>query len=87
MTVSMMLYTSITLAFIVYGTGVTWRGIHGYGLGTIWLGIVNTITWLVWLAGGDMGRNGLAIPEFIGALALAIWTLWTASRLLATPPR
>lgn len=46
------------------------RGLAGLALGT-----VNLLAWVGWMATGPLLRGGVAIPEAVGALAFAGWTL------------
>lgn len=46
------------------------RGLAGLALGT-----VNLLAWVGWVATGPLLRGGVAIPEAVGALAFAGWTL------------
>ncbi len=73
----------ISISLWVYASGVVLsdRGAQRYIVMTIWLAILNDLTWVAWLAGGDPRRDGVAIPEIIGAALLAIWVLVTVYRL------
>lgn len=53
------------------------RGAAGLGLGTL-----NLAGWIVWGLTGPVRRPGLAIPELVGALALAAWTLYVSLGLV-----
>lgn len=66
----------------VYGTGTVQHGEREYGLATIGLGLVTLGIWLLWTMA--LPDSGIAIPEYVGALALGGWTIWTALRTIET---
>lgn len=78
-------YLFLTIALWVHGSGSVLRGQYKFGLLSIWLGIANIMTWMVWVSTGDLTRNGLAIPEIIGAIIFTVWMVLMARRLLVTP--
>jgi hypothetical membrane protein len=45
------------------------------------MGVVNILAWVGWTLTGSLLRDGLAIPEIVGATLLAVWVIGTASRL------
>ncbi|MFB6153669.1 MAG: DUF998 domain-containing protein [Halodesulfurarchaeum sp.] len=70
-------YGLFTYAMFLYGTGLVVAGASRRGLELIWLGISHVTAWLLW---GVAGPPGLAIPEAIGAVLLAAWTVSGARR-------
>ncbi|MFB6084588.1 MAG: DUF998 domain-containing protein [Halorientalis sp.] len=76
--VALSFYILLSFALWVYGAGNYLAGERTRGGVTVGLGILNAGTWAVWLSTGPFSRPGLALPEIVGALALAGWTLGTA---------
>jgi len=70
-----------TMAFLwIYGVGAVQAGRPRFGAATAALGAVVVGTWFVW--GQVFPGLGIALPEFLSALALAGWTFVAASRQL-----
>lgn len=57
-----------------------------FGLTVVLMGLVfgtvNLLAWAVWAGTGPLLRDGVAIPEAVGALALAGWVLTASVRPL-----
>jgi hypothetical membrane protein len=47
------------------------------------LGTANLVGWLVWGLTGPPTRDGLAIPEFWGAILFSAWTVWVSTGLVS----
>ncbi|MFB6179436.1 MAG: DUF998 domain-containing protein [Halorientalis sp.] len=76
--VAITFYVLLSWGLWIYGVGNVRAGARERGLVTIGAGILNTGVWAVWIATGPLMRPGLAIPELVGAMLLAGWTLATA---------
>lgn len=67
------LLATVTLwadAGVALGHGdVRWAALSGVA------GTVNALAWVAWGATGAVLRDGLAIPEFVGAVALGTWVI------------
>lgn len=57
--------------------GASRRAVAGLVSGTVNIG-----GWVLWSLTGDPLRDGLAIPELVGALALSAWAVWVSWGLL-----
>lgn len=68
--VAVAFFLAITYGWFVHGTGLALAGQVHRGVGTIWLGVVHLSGWLIWAA---VGVEGIALPETVGALLLAVW--------------
>lgn len=70
-----------TMGFLwIYGLGMAQSGDVGRGAATIGLGFLVLGTWLLWTV--VLTDVGIAIPEFVGALALGGWVVASAFRML-----
>ncbi|RXK49192.1 DUF998 domain-containing protein [Halorientalis pallida] len=76
--VAVSFYVLLSLALWVYGAGGVLAGDRTRGGVTVCLGVLNAGAWTVWVATGRVSRPGLALPEVVGAAALAGWTVATA---------
>lgn len=76
--VAVAFFLGITYGWFVHGSGLALAGEVRRGLGIVWLGIVHVTGWLVWAA---IGIEGIALPETVGALLLAVW-IWEVTRSL-----
>ncbi|AQL41352.1 hypothetical protein BV210_00860 [Halorientalis sp. IM1011] len=76
--VAVSFYVLLSLALWVYGTGNLLAGERTRGGTTIGLGVLNAGAWAVWGLTGEFSRPGLAVPEIVGAAALAGWIVATA---------
>ena len=74
-------FLSFTYGLFVYGTGEVVSGRVRAGLGSIWLGIAHVTAWIAWLVAG---ANGVAVPEAVGAILLAVWVGAVTRRLQRT---
>jgi len=77
--VSTLFFVTLTYGVFLYGSGEVLAGNVYRGLGTIWLGLVHAAWWGVWGL-VDLG-DGVAIPEFVGALVVAGWTAVAIERM------
>jgi hypothetical membrane protein len=75
-------YMLFSLAVVVYGVGCLLAGDRRGAVLSVGSGVFNLAGWVVWGVTGSLTRDGLAIPELVGAAAVAGWTLWAASELL-----
>jgi len=62
----------------VYGAGNALAGARVRGLLTLGLVAVHVGVWYWWASGGPVLRDGLAVPEAIGAVVVAGWVVATA---------
>jgi hypothetical membrane protein len=76
--VAVSFYIFLSLSLWVYGAGNFTAGDRTRGGATVGLGVLNAAAWAVWTFTGEFGRPGLALPEVVGAAALAGWTVATA---------
>jgi hypothetical membrane protein len=79
--VAVSFYVLLSLGLWVYGAGNLLAGEPRRGGVTIGLGVLNAAAWALWAVTGPVSRPGLALPEVVGAAALAGWTLATAVTL------
>lgn len=77
--VSTVFFVTLTYGVFLYGTGDVLEGNVYRGLGAIWLGLGHVSWWGLWdlLDVGD----GVAIPEFVGALVVAAWMVVATERM------
>lgn len=79
---SLSFFVSLTYGLVADGSADALAGRVRTGLAVVWLGMVNATGWLVWAlvaAGGP--APGVAIPEFVGALAIGAWVYPATKRL------
>lgn len=78
-------FVSLTYGLVAYGSADALGGRARTGVATVWLGMANATAWLVWalLAVGEGSAPGVAIPEFVGALAIAGWVYPATRRIRA----
>lgn len=76
--VAVSFYAVLSPALWVYGAGTLLAGERTRGGLTVGLGVLNVGAWVVWALTGEFMRPGLALPEVVGAAALAGWTFATA---------
>lgn len=81
--VSVAFFTLMTVTLLVHGTGTVLGGSVHRGLGSMWLGVVHVVSWILWGVGVRPGP-GLAIPEFIGAVLVCCWLVWTTLAVTTT---
>lgn len=75
--VSVAFFAGITSGWFVHGSGTVLAGNGRRGVAVVCIGVVHTVAWLGWLA---VGTDGLAVPETVGALLLAVWVLDATGR-------
>lgn len=80
------LYVLFSVGVLCYGAGEVRGGDRQCGLFSISVGVANLAVWTGWILTGGLARPGLAIPELLGALLIAVWTIPTALRIRAAPP-
>lgn len=78
-TVSVAFFVSLTVGLLVYGTAEVLADRPKLGLFDIWLGVGHATVWAVWAAG--LGSPGIAIPEFLGGIAILAWVIPLTHRL------
>ncbi|WP_330631606.1 DUF998 domain-containing protein [Halocatena halophila] len=78
--VAVSFYLLLSGSLWLYGIGNVLDGRRRRGYLTIALGIVNLGGWIVWGLRLRESVPGLALPETVGALALAFWVTGTAVR-------
>lgn len=76
-------YLLFSIAAGTYGVGEVLDGQTRAGTVSAALAVGNLLVWIGWLSTGGLTRPGLAIPEIIGAVLVAAWTVLTARRLYA----
>lgn len=75
------LYVLFSVATLCDGAGKLIDGTRRLGLFAIGVGGCNLAMWVIWTVTGGLARPGLAVPELLGALLIALWTIPTAWRL------
>lgn len=76
-----------TIGLFLWGAGDYAAGRPGRGAALLVAAAVHVASWAWWLT-LDWLPPGIAIPELIGSIALAVWTLWlVADAWRALPPR
>ncbi|MFT4891568.1 MAG: putative membrane protein [Halobacteriales archaeon] len=76
--VSVAFFVSLTYGLWLYGSAEALDGAPGWGVAIVWLGVGNVTAWVVYVALDPF--EGVAIPEIVGAVALAAWAVPTALR-------
>ena len=77
--VSVSFFVTLTYGLWLYGSAEALDGAPGRGVAIIWLGVGNVTAWVAYAALAPF--DGVAIPEIVGAVALAAWAVPTALRL------
>jgi hypothetical membrane protein len=77
--VSVAFFVSLTYGLWLYGSADALSDAPERGVATIWLGIANVTAWVLYATLEPF--EGVAIPEAVGAVALAAWAIPTALRL------
>lgn len=75
-------FVFLTYGLVADGSARVLAGRPRTGLLVVWLGMANATAWLLWAlvaAAGD--APGVAIPEFVGALAMAGWVYPATQRV------
>lgn len=80
--VAVSFYLLLSLSLWADGIAALSRGWRQRALAGLVLGTVNIAAWVAWGLTGSVRREGLAIPEIIGALALAVWAVWVSRGLV-----
>jgi hypothetical membrane protein len=80
--VAMGFYLLLSIALWADAAVALGQGWRRRALAGLVSGAVNLLGWIGWASTGSVQRPGLAIPEGIGALALAVWTLWMTVGLI-----
>ncbi|WP_336003254.1 DUF998 domain-containing protein [Halorientalis halophila] len=83
--VAVAFFVALSLAMWTYGAGNLLAGDRTRGGATIGLGGLNAAVWTVWGLTGEFVRPGIALPEIVGAAALAAWLVGTAIFVRARP--
>lgn len=78
-TVSVAFFVSLTYGLWLYGSADALAGAPERGVATVWLGVANVTAWVLYAALEPF--EGVAIPEAVGAVALAAWAVPAALRL------
>ncbi|MFW6376551.1 MAG: DUF998 domain-containing protein [archaeon] len=78
-TVSVAFFVSLTYGLWLHGSADALAGAPRRGVATVWLGVANVTAWGAYAAFEPF--DGVAIPEAVGAVALAAWAVPTALRL------
>lgn len=74
-------YVLLSFSLWTYGVGNALTGDLLIGAGTVLLGVVNVGTWTVYIVEYAPTGLSVAIPELVGAVVLAVWTVGTAVRV------
>jgi hypothetical membrane protein len=74
----------LLLSVALWGDGLVSliRGWRSRGIAGLALGAVNALGWVVWALAGPVTREGLALPEILGAAALSVWAVWVSVGLV-----
>lgn len=75
---SVAFFVTLTYGLWLYGSADALDGAPRRGVVTVWLGVANVTAWVVYAALEPF--DGVAIPELVGAVALAAWAVPTALR-------
>jgi hypothetical membrane protein len=86
------LFVGIAFTLWAHGSGLVQRTRGRAGLLAIWIANVYVIGWVVWMvlealvftSDGDTWTY-FAVPEFVGAIALGVWVVLQARRILSNP--
>jgi hypothetical membrane protein len=79
-------YLLVSVSLWLHGIGRLKAGVRRGAAVSLFAGTTNAGAWTLWAVTGPVRRPGLAIPEIVGAAAIAAWTVRTARRL-HRPPR
>lgn len=66
-------FTAAPFASWVYGSGAALAGDGRLAVASFWLGNVHALAWFIWLLAENDTANWFAVPEFVAAVALAVW--------------
>jgi len=70
-------YLLFSLAVLIFGAGQLLTGDRRGGAFSIAAGVGNLAVWIGWGVTGSVTRQGLAIPELLGAAMVVLWVLVT----------
>jgi hypothetical membrane protein len=77
--VAVTFFLAFTAAVLLHGVGSLRAGARRRGLATAILAVGHVAVWVGWgILGPAVGVSGVAVPEFLGALAFGGWIAWTA---------
>lgn len=74
----LLLSVTVWIAGVLAATRGDWR----WATVSVLVGLVNILGWAAWAATGDGLQSGIAVPEYVGALALGAWVLARTDRLV-----
>lgn len=86
------LFFGVALTLWAHGSGLVQRTRGRAGLTAIWMANIYVIFWVLWMileavvwtGDGDVWTY-FAVPEFVAAVALGIWVVMQARRILSNP--
>lgn len=81
-TVSVLYFSLFTYALFAYGSGDALAGRARRGVLAVWLGVANATAWVAWSA---VPYEGVAIPEFLGSVLLAVWVVAMVRTMESAP--
>jgi Predicted membrane protein len=80
--VSVTFFVALTYGLALDGTASVLVGRRHVGLGTVWLAFANATGWLVYaMVASGSASPGVALPELVGAVAVAAWAVTKTRRL------
>ncbi|WP_049910684.1 DUF998 domain-containing protein [Natrinema gari] len=68
-------FAAAPVASWVYGSGAALAGDGRVAVASFWLGNVHPLAWFIWLLTENDTANWVAVPEFVAAVALAVWII------------
>lgn len=74
-------YVLLSFSLWTYGVGNALAGDLLIAAGTVLLGVVNVGAWAVYIVEYAPTGLSVALPEIVGAVVLAVWTIGTAVRV------
>jgi hypothetical membrane protein len=80
--VAVSFYLFLSLSLWADGLAALRRGWRERAMAGLALGLINIAGWVGWGLTGSIRREGLAIPEIVGALALSVWAVWLSLGLI-----
>lgn len=86
------LFFGVALTLWAHGSGLVRRTRGRAGLTAIWIANVYVISWVLWMISEAIIFTGdgdtwtyFAVPEFVAAVALGVWVVMQARRILSNP--
>lgn len=79
--VSVTFFLALTYGLALDGTASVLAGRRRTGLGFVWLAFANATGWLVYALVAGQASVGVALPELVGAVALAAWAVTKTRRV------